>query len=135
MTRKQNSRHSEKARHGVNAVVNNALFKQYLRDKLGHLSHTERSVMELVLVNYRHVFHEEWSDDIQRSNFAKHKIVTGDAKPIRKSPYRVSFALRKEMEDQVQNLLNKGVIEESTSPWSAPAILVRKKSQDGKPKY
>jgi hypothetical protein len=39
------------------------------------------------------------------------------------------------MEDQVQDMLNKGVIEESNSPWNAPAILVTKKSLDGKPKY
>jgi hypothetical protein len=32
-------------------------------------------------------------------------------------------------------MLNKGVIEESNSPWNAPAILVPKKSLDGKPKY
>jgi hypothetical protein len=39
------------------------------------------------------------------------------------------------MENQVQDTLNKGVIEESNSPWNAPAILVPKKSLDGKPKY
>jgi hypothetical protein len=63
----------------------------------------------------------------------EHRI-TGDAKPMRKAPYRVPFAL-KEMEDQVQDMLNKGVIEESNSPWNAPAILVPKKSLYGKPKY
>jgi hypothetical protein len=39
------------------------------------------------------------------------------------------------MEDQVQDMLNKGVIEKSNSPWYAPAILLPKKSLDGKPKY
>jgi hypothetical protein len=39
------------------------------------------------------------------------------------------------MEHQVQKMLNKGIIEESNFPWSAPAILVPKKSLDGRPKY
>jgi hypothetical protein len=39
------------------------------------------------------------------------------------------------MKNQVQDMLNKGVTEESNSPWNAPAILVPKKSLDGKPKY
>ena len=39
------------------------------------------------------------------------------------------------MESQVRNMLRKGVIEPSSSPWAAPAILVPNKSTDGKPKY
>ena len=45
-----NSSHSKKTRCGVNTVVNDTSFKQYMQDKLGHLSPAERSVMELVLV-------------------------------------------------------------------------------------
>jgi hypothetical protein len=65
----------------------------------------------------------------------EHRIITGDAQLIRKAQYRVPFALREEMESQVQDMLKKGVIRESNSPWSAPVILVPKKSTDGKPKY
>ena len=64
----------------------------------------------------------------------EHRIITGDAKLIRKAPYRVPYPLREKMEGQVRNMLQKGVIEPS-SPWSAPAILVPKKSADGRLKY
>jgi len=39
------------------------------------------------------------------------------------------------MQTQVENMLDRGVIRESRSPWSAPAILVPKKNLDGKPKF
>ena len=39
------------------------------------------------------------------------------------------------MQTQVQNMLNKQIVRPSKSPWSAPTILVPKKSQDGKPKF
>jgi len=39
------------------------------------------------------------------------------------------------MQTQVQDMLDKGVIRPSNSPWSASAILVPKKSADGTAKY
>ena len=66
----------------------------------------------------------------------QHEIQVGDSKPIRKPPYRTPYALRQEMQTQVQKMLDKEVIRPSNSPWSAPAILVpKKKGPDGKPRY
>jgi hypothetical protein len=39
------------------------------------------------------------------------------------------------MKTQVENMLQKGVIRESNCHWSAPALLVPKRSTDGKPKF
>jgi hypothetical protein len=39
------------------------------------------------------------------------------------------------MERQVKDMLDKGVIEPSSSPWSAPCILVPKKSPTGVPQW
>jgi transposase InsO family protein len=110
-------------------------FQKYASEKLAHLSHAERKCIEPVLVKYAHVFHDEQSNEFRSSNVVEHRIETGNAPPIRKAQYRVPFALRDEMKSQVQNMLDKGVIRDSTSPWQAPAILVPKKSSDGKPKY
>jgi hypothetical protein len=91
--------------------------------------------MELVLRQYRHVFHDESSNHFHDTDLIEHRIITGDAKPIRKALYRVTFNLRDEMERQVRDMLTKGVIEPSSSPWATPSILVPKKSADGRPKY
>jgi hypothetical protein len=39
------------------------------------------------------------------------------------------------MQTQVENMLDKGIIRPRKSPWSAPAILVPKKSADGTHKF
>jgi hypothetical protein len=39
------------------------------------------------------------------------------------------------MKSKIRDMLDKGVIRESSSPWSASAILIPKKSPDGKSKY
>jgi hypothetical protein len=93
-----------KTQCGVNTVVEDANFEQYLQDKLGHLSQEERSVMEPVLRKHRHIFHVEGSNDFKGTDLIEHRI-TGDAKPIRKAPYQVPFALKKEMENQVLDLM------------------------------
>jgi hypothetical protein len=115
--------------------MRDTMLSQFMKDKLGHLSERERAVMESVLRRYRHVFHVEGFSDFQATAFMEHRIINGDANPIRKRPYRVPFALRGEMESQVRDMLAKGFIEESSSPWNSPAILVPKTSPDGKPKY
>jgi len=90
---------------GVNTVRYDTSFWQYLRGKLGHLTSEEKSVMELVLVKYRHVFHGEGCSYFQSTDLVKYRIVTSDAKSIRKPLYRVPFSLRREMENQVEDVL------------------------------
>jgi hypothetical protein len=60
-----NSEHSRKFKCGVNTVIEDANFEQYLQDKLGHLTHKERSVMEPALRKYRHILHVEGSNDFK----------------------------------------------------------------------
>jgi len=116
-------------------VADETKIREYVNQVLGHLPKQDREVMEPVLRKYRHVFHLYEDSPFPGTDLVEHRIVTGDARPIRKAPYRVPFALREEMESQVRDMLCKGVIESSSSPWAAPAILVPKKSTDGKTKY
>ena len=47
--------------------------------------------------------------------------------PISKAPYRMSLSELKELKVQMQELLDKGFIRPSASPWGAPVLFVRKK--------
>ena len=51
----------------------------------------------------------------------KHTIDTGDSKPIKCRPYRTSPAAKQEM-------LKNDIIEHSTSEYSFPIVLVKKKN-------
>jgi len=93
------------------------LYNQLLQGKLDHLKPEERRHIEPVLMKYAHVFHDENTNDFKGTKVIEHQILVGDAKPIRKPPYRTPFVLRQEMETQVQEMLKKGVIHQSTYPW------------------
>nr|CBL94172.1 putative retrotransposon protein [Malus domestica] len=47
--------------------------------------------------------------------------------PISLTPYRMSHAELRELKIQLQELLDKGFIQPSSSPWGAPVLFVRKK--------
>jgi hypothetical protein len=51
------------------------------------------------------------------------ELVPGTA-PIFKGPYRVAANQLAELKEQLQELLDKGYIHPSASPWGAPVIFV-----------
>jgi len=53
-------------------------------------------------------------------------IDTGNHAPIRQRNYRHSPAVIKEMERQVTELLDAGIVSESASPWCSPTLMVKK---------
>ena len=49
------------------------------------------------------------------------------AAPVARAPYRLAPSELKELSDQLQELLDKGFIRPSSSPWGAPVLFVKKK--------
>ena len=50
-----------------------------------------------------------------------------DAIPVAKAPYRLAPTELQELSSQLRELLDKGFIRPSTSPWGAPVLFVKKK--------
>ncbi|XP_061350285.1 uncharacterized protein LOC133295461, partial [Gastrolobium bilobum] len=80
-----------------------------------------------VVKEYADVFPEEipGMPPIREVEFAV-DLMPGTA-PISKVPYRMAPAELKELKTQLEELLNKGYIRPSVSPWGAPVLFVRKK--------
>ena len=58
----------------------------------------------------------------------KFEIDTGDAPPVHQKSYRHSESAKREIERQIDELLEAGIIEPSVSPWASPIVLVKKKT-------
>lgn len=67
------------------------------------------------------------------SNVAKHVIKLTTDVPFRIKPYRYAEHKRREIEEQVSEMLEDGVIEPTTSPYNSPVVLVKKK--DGSSRF
>lgn len=61
-----------------------------------------------------------------RTSLLKHHIDIGNAKPVKQRFYPVSPAVEKLMYQEIDRMLDLGVIEISTSAWSSPMRLVVK---------
>ena len=77
---------------------------------------------------YRDVF--AFADEqLGKTSLVQHVIDTGDAMPIIKQrPYRTSPRCKQEIDRQVDDMLQKGIIRESVSPWSSPVVLVKNRN-------
>ena len=49
-----------------------------------------------------------------------------DKSPISMTPHRMTLVELQELKVQIQELLDKGFIRPSTSPWTAPILFTRK---------
>jgi hypothetical protein len=105
-------------------------FESYLNRKLGHVTERDKNYLKPVLRKYQHLFYQEGSTAIGCTSKIQHQINTGDALPIRKAPYRIPHALKQVVDEHIDDMLNKGIIESSASPWSSSIVLGRKPLTD-----
>lgn len=76
-------------------------------------------------------FSDTISDNPGRTRLIQHRIPTNpDGKPVRQQPYRIPRAYRDEVHKDLQEMLEVGIIEPSSSEWASPIVVVKKK--DGK---
>ena len=65
--------------------------------------------------------------DQGRTDLVQLEIETGDATPCKQRPRRMPFTVREEVSRQLHKMQETGIIQPSSSPWSSPIVLVRKR--------
>lgn len=87
------------------------------------MSEEKRTELQTVLSE----FSDSFSDEPGKTTLTKHGIhLQPGTTPIKLSPYRVSSAKADVIKKELDDMLKLGVIEPSTSPWSAPVVLIPK---------
>ena len=99
--------------------------KEKVKFDPSNLTEEEADQSNDLLVEYADVFALDLSK-LGITDLVTYAIATGDSVPIKQAARWIPFALRKILEDMVQNMLEQGVIKPSSSPWSSPVVLVEK---------
>ncbi|GFX46344.1 retrovirus-related Pol polyprotein from transposon 297 [Trichonephila clavipes] len=90
------------------------------------LSDEQRNKLSELLRKFSGLFTKTDKSIAAKTN-VKHRIFTGDHAPINQRAYRVSPTERRIIHEEVQKMLDEGIVQPSESPWSSPVVLVRKK--------
>jgi hypothetical protein len=83
-----------------------------------------------ILDELRVVFSKSRAAAMPPERGARHRIDTGDNKPINQNAYPLSVEKMNELSEQVKELLKNGLIRPSASAWGFPVVFARK--GDGK---
>ena len=82
----------------------------------------QNEVME-VLRRYEEIFTEIPG----KASVIEHKIDLTDDRSIRCKPYPLPYAKRGEIREEIKNMMDSGIVRESSSPYASPLVVVKKK--------
>jgi hypothetical protein len=104
--------------------------------RMDHLNSEEKTALGEICFNYQDVFFLP-GDRLSCTTVMKRTIhLEPGTVPINTRPYRLPESQRKEIDRQVTNLLEEGIIVESNSPWNSPILVVPKRvGADGEKKW
>ncbi|GBM58262.1 hypothetical protein AVEN_220185-1 [Araneus ventricosus] len=121
----------------VDIVARPQEFSESLRlpsilENLEGLNEEQRTAVKELLQEFQNLFSTSDSD-VGRCNMTQHRINTGNHPPIKQYPRRLPLAKKEEAERLVKEMVDNGIIEESSGPWASPIVLVKKK--DGSTRF
>ena len=140
--------HPNSSVHNISAQPTTREKLEWLRGECGidleqHSPDIRDSLLDILYSN-KDAFVDS-SGKLGFNDWVKHKIhLAPHTTPITKQPYRMHPHVRQALQQQIDNLLDQGVLIEGDSAWSSPVIAVRKhvnkahkhiKKTDTEPEY
>ncbi|XP_066990457.1 uncharacterized protein [Macrobrachium rosenbergii] len=86
------------------------------------LQENQKQNLEALLSHYREVM----SDIPGRTHVIKHQIRLVREEIVKVKPYKIPYALRKDVNSEIESMKALDIIEPSSSPYSAPMVVVSK---------
>lgn len=83
-----------------------------------NLTKEQRDIFRQIIEDYEDVFAADIAD-LGQCNIGEHVIETVECSPVYIPPYRISQAEREFLKKEMESMLENGIIEPSTSEWSA----------------
>ena len=111
-------------------------FPEHLQPLLDQVSESLSDVqiqqLRALILNYTSIFVGP-DGELGHTDITKHRIDTGSAKPVKLPPRRFGPVERDIIDNEVDKMMSKGIIEPSNSPWASPVVLAQKK--DGSTRF
>ena len=98
----------------------------YFRDAVKTFLLNKKEIVLKLLLRY-HLSFSSSDRDRGRTDVIRHKINTGNNRPIKQVPRRIPAHMQKEVDAHIDDMLQRNVIEPSCSPWASNIVLVKKK--------
>ena len=100
---------------------------------ISHLPRAQQDRIGPILHKYKSVF-DTTTPSIMKTNNVYHRIpIQTHRQPIQSYPYRKSAKETEVINEQVKEMLDNHIIRPSSSPWSSPVVIIKKK--DGSPRF
>ena len=106
------------------------------KDKLGCSDKEYNIGNEIDIVKYNFLVYtlnkhrKLFVDDIRnlkQTNILQATFNTGHSQPIKQRPYKNPLALQSNIDKQINDMLDAGIVSISSSPWSSPMVIVPKR--------
>ena len=86
------------------------------------LSQDKRAEIETLILEFADVF----TDVPGTTSIVEHEITVTSNQPVRSKQYPVPYSLKKDIKEEIDNMLKLEIIEPCNSPYASPVVMVKK---------